>query len=131
MYQGDYLFLDTIQIQRHGTEEVIDKNKAHLSTCIDKVYMAYGFNWPYFSYASQQDQKRPIFIFILNAFNPNFIQRYQLPSQVVRCMKTILTDTHDLYAICEIKNGMYEVYNIDLDKDDPVLEGNILRYSKE
>jgi hypothetical protein len=46
-------------------------------------------------------------------------------------MKTILTDTHDLYAICEIKNGMYEVYNIDLDKDDPVLEGNILRYSKE
>jgi hypothetical protein len=96
MYQGDYLFLDTIQIW-HSNFEKMDKHKAHLSTCIDMVYFAYGFNWPYFSYASNSN-----YIFILSAFNPNFIQRYELPENVVRCSKTFLTDTSDLYAICEI-----------------------------
>ena len=121
MYQGDYLFMDTIQIW-HSNAEKMDKNKAHLSTCIDQVYFAYGFNWPYFSYASNSN-----YVFILNAFNPNFIQRYELPKKVVRCAKTFLTDTHDLYAICEIENG-FEVYNIDLDSPDPFLEGPLLKY---
>jgi hypothetical protein len=49
---------------------------------------------------------------------------------VVRCNKTFLTDTHDLYAICEIQNG-FEVYNIDLDDPDPFLEGPLLKYSSE
>ena len=39
-----------------------------MSTIVDKFYMAYGFNWPYFSYASKMN-----YVFILNAFNPNFI----------------------------------------------------------
>ena len=65
MYQGDYLFLDTIDLYHNKDKK---KHKAHLSTCIDKFYMAYGFNWPYFSYASQMN-----YVMILNAFNPNFI----------------------------------------------------------
>ena len=48
MNQGDYLFLDTIDL----TETSNTKYDAHVNTCLDKYYMAYGFNWPYFSYAS-------------------------------------------------------------------------------
>ena len=127
MYQGDYLFLDSINISKTN-ENAIEKvsiKEYHLSTCIDKYYMAYGFNWPYFSYASQNN-----YVFILNAFNPNFVQRYELPRNVVRCNQTFLTDTHDLYAICETEIG-FEIYNIDLDSTDPYLEGPILKYSSE
>lgn len=67
MYQGDYLFLDIIDLYQ-SNDMKLAKYQAHLSTCIDKKYMAYGFNWPYFSYASQNN-----YIFILNAFNPNFV----------------------------------------------------------
>ena len=84
--------------------------------------MAYGFNWPYFSYATMNN-----YVFILNAFNPNFIQRYELPKSVIRCSATFLTDTHDLYIICEIENG-FEVYNLDLDSNDPFIEGPVLKY---
>tara|TARA_B110000285_G_C14900003_1_gene502770 strand:+ start:178 stop:591 length:414 start_codon:yes stop_codon:yes gene_type:complete len=41
-----------------------------------------------------------------------------------------LTDTHDLYAICEVELG-YEVYNVDLDSVNPYLEGPVLKYSFE
>jgi hypothetical protein len=66
MNQGDYLFLDTIDLNLSADPQ--KKYEAHISTCIDKYYMAYGFNWPYFSYATMNN-----FVFILNAFNPNFI----------------------------------------------------------
>ena len=120
MYQGDYLFLDTINLSM--VSENNEKFDSHISSCVDKYYMAYGFNWPYFSYASKNNN-----IFILNAFNPNFIQRYALPESVIRVSQTFLTDTHDLYANCEIENG-YEVYNIDLDSPNPYLEGPLLKY---
>ena len=45
-----------------------EKVHCHMSTIVDKFYMAYGFNWPYFSYATKMN-----YVFILNAFNPNFI----------------------------------------------------------
>ena len=78
MNQGDYLYLDTIDL-----ESCLDDEKragAHVSTCIDKMYMAYAFNWPYFSYSTKFN-----YIFILNAFNNSFIQRYELPHHTVRC----------------------------------------------
>lgn len=113
--------MDTIDLSK--SKDPMEKYSAHINTCTDKFYMAYGFNWPYFSYASKYN-----FVFILNAFNPNFVQRYELPKHVIRCDFTFLTDTHDLYAICEIDEG-YEVYNVDLDSMNPYLEGPILRYS--
>ena len=65
---GDYIYLDTIDIAKSYGEEPED---GHVDCCIDKYYMAYSFNWPYFSYASRFN-----FVLILNAFNPSFIQRY-------------------------------------------------------
>ena len=44
------------------------RDDAHTATCIDKMYMAYGFNWPYFCYATKFN-----YIFVLNAFNSGFI----------------------------------------------------------
>ena len=84
------------------------------------MYMAYSFNWPYFSYATKMN-----FVFILNAFNPNFIQRYQFPNHIVRIMKTFLTDTHDLFIIVETEEGL-EMYNIDLDSPEPYMDDPLL-----
>ena len=96
-----------------------------MSSIVDKWYMAYSFNWPYFGYASKMN-----YVFVLNAFNPNFIQRYQLPLHIHRCVKTFLTDTHDLYVMCESDMG-YEMYNIDLDSPEPYLEGPLFEYNYE
>jgi hypothetical protein len=98
---------------------------AHTRECIDKFYMAYGFNWPYFAYASKRN-----FIQILNAFNVNFIQRYELPKHIIRCSHTFLSDTHDFYCICETADG-YEIYNIDLDHPEPYLSDCLLKYNFE
>ena len=69
MNQGDYLFLDTIDLNKsNDMSNPLAKYDAHINTTSHKYYMAYGFNWPYFSYASKYN-----YIFILNAFNPNFI----------------------------------------------------------
>lgn len=87
------------------------------------MYMAYGFNWPYFSYATKFN-----YVFILNAFNSNFIQRYQLPKHTICCHQTFLTDTHDFYCLCETEEG-YELYNIDLDSLEPYLDGPLFHYS--
>ena len=56
------------------------REQAHEGTCIDKMYMAYAFNWPYFSYATKMN-----YVFILNSFNKDFIQRYELPPNTIRC----------------------------------------------
>lgn len=123
MNQGDYLFLDTINIDDCMDDK--QRGNAHINTCIDKMYMAYGFNWPYFSYATKFN-----YVFILNAFNANFIQRYQLPKHIVCCTQTFLSDTHDFYCMCETEYG-FELYNIDLDSPEPYLEGPLLQYSNE
>jgi len=93
-------------------------------SCIDKYYLAYAFNWPYFSYASKFN-----YILILNSFNPSFIQRYELPSHVAIVSHSFLTDTHDYYCIVETKHETHELYHIDLDSSDPVLHGPLLTYS--
>lgn len=51
MNQGDYLFLDTIDLNSSMFES--KREHSHISTCTDKMYMAYAFNWPYFSYATK------------------------------------------------------------------------------
>ena len=91
---------------------------------IDATYMAYGFNWPYFSYATKFKK-----ILIYNAFNPTFVQRYELPSQVSLVLRTFLTDSHDLFAIVETYDQQHEIYHINLDSEDPRLNGPILKYS--
>ena len=91
------------------------REAAHISTCTDKMYMAYAFNWPYFSYSTKFN-----YIFILNSFNKDFIQRYELPPHTIRVSQGFLTDTHDYYCIIETING-YELYNIDLDSAEPYL----------
>lgn len=62
---GDTMFVDTIQIDKCFQD---DPDNAVVDTCIDCFYFAYGFNWPYFSFATKQN-----FIFIYNAFNEKFI----------------------------------------------------------
>lgn len=87
--------------------------------------MAYAFNWPYFSYATKMN-----YVFILNSFNKDFIQRYELPPHTIRCSSGFLTDTHDYFCIIETIVG-YELYNIDLDSVEPYLEGPLLQYTFE
>ena len=62
MNQGDYFYQDTINIDLCYEKE--KRKKAHINSTIDKMYMAYGFNWPYFSYATKFN-----YILVYNAFN--------------------------------------------------------------
>ena len=66
MNQGDYLYLDTIEIDLCFEDET--RKDAHIASAIDKVYMAYGFNWPYFCYATVTN-----YIGIMNAFNLDLV----------------------------------------------------------
>jgi hypothetical protein len=68
---GDFLYLDYIDIEKANkgdSEESEQESEAVLPNCIEKHYSAYGFNWPYFSYATKNNR-----VFIYNAFNPKFI----------------------------------------------------------
>ena len=62
---GENLYIDTISLAL-GYED--DPDKAVIDTCVDNSYFAYGFNWPYFSFATKDN-----FVLIYNAFNQNFI----------------------------------------------------------
>jgi hypothetical protein len=93
---------------------------------VEKHYHALGFNWPYFSYGTKDN-----YLFILNAFNPSFIQRYELPKIVSIISHTFLTDTHDFYCFVETLDDHFEIYTIDLDSHFPEVQGPILRYSFE
>lgn len=95
---GDYLTLDIVDVEKAASINERSKklNKAaHLATYEDRHYGAYGFNWPYFCFATTYKR-----IFVLNAFNPNFVQCYDFPDRVSWVWRTFLTDTHDLFAIC-------------------------------
>lgn len=62
---GDFIYVDTIDLS-HSHDD--DSEDEVIDTCVDKFYYAYGFNWPYFSFATKHNN-----IFIFNAFNKNFI----------------------------------------------------------
>ena len=105
---GDYLTFDVIDIEKASS--ISEKSKAqnevaHMDSYEDRHYGAYGFNWPYFCYATKYNR-----IFVLNAFNPSFIQCYDLPLNVTFVGRTFLSDTHDLYAICQTKDEFYEIF---------------------
>ena len=89
MKVGDKLYYDKINIDAykcdhdnnqqipdhnvHAEEEnevkVYTKNtKVDTKSTIDNPYRAFGFNWPYFSYGTNENM-----VFIYNAFNPNFV----------------------------------------------------------
>ena len=121
MNQGEHFYLDTIDIDMCYDKE--KRKKAHITSVIDKVYLAYGFNWPYFSYATQFN-----YILIYNAFNVNFVQRYALPPHTVRCSQTFLADSHDMYCIIETTNRTYELYLVNLDDAEPYMEGPLVSY---
>ena len=91
---GEVLYIDTIDIAKAYTVE--DPEDAVIDTVVEQHYHSMGFNWPYFSYGTKNNK-----VFILNAFNPNLIQRFQLPKNVSKISATFLTDTHDLYCITE------------------------------
>jgi len=62
---GESIYVDTVDIALgfRGKEE----ENEHIKCSIDKYYMAYGFNWPYFSYGTKLNV-----VVVLNAFNPTF-----------------------------------------------------------
>lgn len=73
----DQIFLDTIDLKIAQENE--DPEESVISTCRDMHYSAFGFNWPYFSFASKNNE-----LFILNSFNPDFVQRYLFPENISR-----------------------------------------------
>ena len=42
--------------------------------------------------------------------------------------ETFLTDTHDLYIAAETQDEHFEFFHLDLDDDNPMINGPILRY---
>jgi hypothetical protein len=117
---GESIYCDTIDLDECYHE---DSTQAVVESVEEKHYHAYGFNWPYFSYATKKND-----IIILNAFNPYVIQRYELPENVAVINHTFLTDTHDLFAHVESNDEHFETYHIDLDSADPRLIGPLARY---
>ena len=111
--QDSYLFLDTIDISL-CTEKT--RKQAHINTNVYQMYRAYGFNWPYFSYISKFN-----FVFIMNAFNSKFIQRYELPKNIRQIYRTFLTDSKDFFCIAVTTENIYQVFTINLDSDEPTL----------
>ena len=89
----------------------------------EQHYHSMGFNWPYFSYGTKNNK-----VFIMNAFNPNLIQRYQLPPKVRKIVGTFLTDTYDTYVISETSDDTFVIYHIDLDEEQPTVKGPIFEY---
>jgi hypothetical protein len=51
-----------------------------------------------------------------------------MPKHVTVVEDTFLTDTHDLYVIAETSEDTFEIYHINLDSQNPLLEGPILKY---
>lgn len=117
---GNKLYLDSIELD----ELVISKRNHALDSIVEHADHALGFNWPYFSFVTKDN-----FVYILNAFNKSFIQRYELPSHITIVSHTFLSDTHDFYLICETSQEKFEYYNIDLDSADPRITGPLLSYS--
>jgi hypothetical protein len=78
----------------------------------EKHYHSPSFSWPYFSYATKNNK-----VFIYNAFNHRYIQRYELPSHVAVIADTFVTDHQDCFVIVETEDEYFEVYHIDLDSE--------------
>ena len=116
---GEHLYIDTIDLTKcigHKPKDAIVESIAQ------KHYHSLSFSWPYFSYATKNNR-----VFILNSFNQNFVQRYELPRFVSKVCSTFLTETYDFYCIAETDSNEFHVYHIDLDRPDPEVQ-RILAY---
>lgn len=51
-----------------------------------------------------------------------------MPKQVSVITHTYISDTSDVYILCETTDDHFEAYHIDLDSPDPVLNGPVMRY---
>ena len=51
-----------------------------------------------------------------------------MPLNVSKISGTFLTNTHDLYVICETVDDFFEVFHVDLDHGDPKVSEPILKY---
>ena len=54
-----------------------------------------------------------------------------MPPDVTVITHTSITDTSDVYVLCETKDRHIEAYHIDLDSPDPVVIGPVMRYCFE
>jgi hypothetical protein len=64
----------------------------------------------------------------LNAFNPSFVQCYEMPKRTRECSESFLTDTHDFFCVSETLDDEFEICRIDLDDPNPRLR-SLFRYS--
>ena len=52
-----------------------------------------------------------------------------MPNNVHCIAATFLTDTHDLFIAAETIDDYFEFFHLDLDDDNPMICGPILKYS--
>ena len=52
-----------------------------------------------------------------------------MPEQASKIGATFLADSHDLYVVLETVDEYFEIYQIDLDSNDPSLIGPLIKYS--
>lgn len=62
---GEFIYVDVIDIALNKGDE--NDSNEHIESTIDRYYMAYGFNWPYFSYGTKLNV-----VVVLNCFNPKY-----------------------------------------------------------
>ena len=117
---GDALYIDTLDIDKGYTE---DPEDGIVESVKDEHYHSMGFNWPYFSYGTKNNK-----VFVMNAFNPGLIQRFQLLPKVRKIAGTFLTDTYDLYVITETREETFATYHIDLSLEQPRVSEAIFEY---
>ena len=104
---GENIIIDTIDLQKC---HIGKPEEAILQVVEEKPYHSRSFNWPYYAYATKENM-----VYIHSAFNPNFIQRFEMPSNVSIIASTFLTDYQDCFIIVETNDEHFEVYQIDLD----------------
>jgi hypothetical protein len=51
-----------------------------------------------------------------------------MPIEVSAITNTFITDTSDIYIMCETIDRHFEAYHIDLDSPDPYVNGPLMRY---
>ena len=73
---NDTIHFDKIDMKKAEHPEHPPKETV-IWSCGDVMYHSYSFNWPYFAMATKDN-----FVFLFNAFNKNFIQRYEMPKYV-------------------------------------------------
>lgn len=71
---GSRLYIDTIEVDEYVPGGDTTERNHCIGSVMEQADHAFGFNWPYFSYVTKEND-----IFILNAFNKQFIQRYKVP----------------------------------------------------